>query len=58
LIELKSVDYVPQVMMQDIITNTNHILEFKNTTLNILQVYLDALAKTEIVIENHVCYIC
>jgi len=45
-------------MMQDIITNTNYIPEFKKTTLNILQVYLDALAKIEIVKENHVCYIC
>jgi len=32
-----------------------YILEFRNTTLHLLQVYLGAWAKIGTVIKNHVC---
>jgi len=50
--------YDTQVLKQCININTmchNYILEFRNTNSHLLQVYLDALAKIETVIENHVC---
>jgi len=33
----------------------NYILEFRNMNSHLLQVYLGAWVKIEIVIENHVC---
>jgi len=36
---------------------TDYRLEFRNLNSHLLQFYLGALVKIEIVIENHVCYI-
>jgi len=50
--------YVTQVYKQGINIKTmcsNYILEFRNTKSHLLQVYLGAWVKIEIVIENHVC---
>ena len=50
--------HVTQVLKQGINIKTmcpNYILEFRNTKSHILQVYLGAWVKLEIVIENHVC---
>jgi len=50
--------YVTQVLKQGINIKTmwlNYILEFRNTQSHLLQVYLGAWVKIEIVIEKHVC---
>ena len=50
--------HVTQVLKQGINIKTmcpNYILKFRNTKSHILQVYLGAWVKLEIVIENHVC---
>ena len=50
--------YVTQVFKQSInikMTWTNYILEFENTNLYKLQVYLGACVKIEIVIKMHAC---
>jgi len=47
--------YVTQVLKQGIYIKTicpYYILEFRNTKSHLLQVYLDAWAKIETVIEN------
>jgi len=48
------------VLKQDInikTTSPNYILELRNTNSHLLQVYLGACVKIEIVIKNHVCLI-
>jgi len=50
--------YVIQVLKQSINIKTmcvNYILEFRNITSHLLQVYLGVWVKIETVIENHVC---
>jgi len=50
--------YITQVLKQGIyikIMFPNHILEFRNTNSHLLQVYLGAWVKIEIVVVNHVC---
>ena len=50
--------HVTQVLKQGINIKTmcpNYIIELRNTKSHILQVYLGAWVKLEIVIENHVC---
>ena len=55
-----NVYYVTHVLMQGINIKTtcpNYMLKFRNTTSHLLQVYLGAWVKIEIVIKNHVCLI-
>jgi len=50
--------YAKQVLMQGTDINTicpNCMLELRNTQSHLLQVYLGAWVKIEIVIENNVC---
>jgi len=50
--------YVTQVFKQNTNIKTmcpNYIPKFRNTQSHLLQVYLGAWVKVEIVIENHVC---
>ena len=52
--------YVAQVLKQVSNIRTvcpNYILEFRNTNSHLLQVYMGAWVKIEIVNENYVCYI-
>jgi len=42
------------IKTKTICPNVNYILEFRNTKSHLLQVYLGAWVKIEIVIENHV----
>jgi len=50
--------HVIQVLKQGINIKTmcpNYILEFRNTKLHLLQVYLGVWAMIETVFDNHVC---